>query len=231
MDFLRPNTKSLLDSQFADGNYINAKDKRVVVIGGGDTGNDCIGTSLRHGCASVVNFELLPKPPAERAPDNPWPEWPRIFRVAYGHAEAEAKYGHDPREYCILSKRFIDDGNGNVAGIETVRVEWVKDEKGAFQMKEVPGSEQVFEADLVFLALGFLGPEHAVIEGAGVEVDPRSNYKADYGKFQTSVPGVFAAGDCRRGQSLVVWGIAEGRGAARAVDEYLMGSSSLPCPD
>lgn len=231
MDFLRPNTKSLLDSQFADGNYINAKDKRVVVIGGGDTGNDCIGTSLRHGCASVVNFELLPKPPAERAPDNPWPEWPRIFRVDYGHAEAEAKFGHDPREYCILSKRFIDDGNGNVAGIETVRVEWVKDEKGAFQMKEVPGSEQVFEADLVFLALGFLGPEHAVIEGAGVEVDPRSNYKADYGKFQTSVPGVFAAGDCRRGQSLVVWGIAEGRGAARAVDEYLMGSSSLPCPD
>ena len=231
MDFLRPNTKSLLDSKLEDGRYISAKSKRVVVIGGGDTGNDCIGTSIRHGCASVVNFELLPKPPSERVDGNPWPEWPKIFRVDYGHAEAEASFGRDPREYCVLSKRFLGDDQGRVTGIETVRVEWVKDERGGFQMREVPGSEQVFEADLVFLALGFVGPEQVVVEGAGVELDARSNFAAAYGRFETSVPGIFAAGDCRRGQSLIVWGIAEGRGVARAVDEFLTGESSLACPD
>ncbi len=231
MDFLRANTKSLLDSKLEDGKYISAKGKRVVVIGGGDTGTDCIGTSLRHGCASMVNFELLPKPPAGRAADNPWPEWPRIFRVDYGHEESAATFGKDPREFCVVSKRFVDDGKGNVAGIETVRVEWVKDDQGRFQMKEVPGSNQLFEADLVFLAMGFVGPEGSVLEGVEVERDPRSNYKAEYGSFRTNVDGLFAAGDCRRGQSLVVWGIAEGRGVAKAVDAYLMGESKLPAPD
>jgi NAD(P)H-dependent glutamate synthase small subunit len=231
MDFLQRNTKSLMDSKLEDGQYISARGKRVIVIGGGDTGTDCIGTSLRHGCTSLVNFELLPKPPAERAPDNPWPEWPVIFRVDYGHEEAAAKFGRDPREYRVLSKRFSDDGKGNVAGIETVRVEWTKDAEGRWQMSEAPGSERVFEADLVFLAMGFLGPEDTLAEQLGLERDARSNYKADYGKYATSADGIFAAGDCRRGQSLVVWAMAEGRGVARAVDRFLMGSSDLPAPD
>ena len=231
MEFLLKNTKSLMDSELEDGSYISAKGKRVIVIGGGDTGTDCIGTSIRHGCTSLVNFELLPKPPAERAPSNPWPEWPVIFRVDYGHQEAEAKFGKDPREFCVLSKRFLDDGNGNVSGIETVRIEWTKDDEGKWQMSEVPGSEEIFEADLVFLAMGFLGPEDTLAEQLGLERDPRSNFKAEYGKYATTTDGVFAAGDCRRGQSLVVWGIAEGRGAARAVDTFLMGRSDLPAPD
>jgi len=231
MEFLLKNTKSLMDSKLEDGAYISAEGKRVIVIGGGDTGTDCIGTSIRHGCTSMVNFELLPRPPAERADDNPWPEWPVIFRVDYGHQEASAKFGKDPREYRVLSKRFLDDGNGSVAGVETVRVEWGKDADGKWQMSEVPGSEEIFEADLVFLAMGFLGPEDTLAEQLGLERDPRSNFKAEYGKYATSTEGVFAAGDCRRGQSLVVWGIAEGRGAARAVDTFLMGSSDLPAPD
>ncbi|MFW6050949.1 MAG: glutamate synthase subunit beta [Myxococcota bacterium] len=230
MEFLLENTKSLLDSNLEDGRYISAKGKRVIVIGGGDTGTDCIGTAIRHGCQSLVNFELLPKPPDERAPDNPWPEWPKIFRVDYGHAEAAAKWGSDPREYCVLSKEFVDDGKGNVAGIKTVRVEWNRDENGRFQMLEVPGSEQVFEADLVLLAMGFLGPEDTLAEKLGIERDPRSNFKAGLGRYATSAPKVFAAGDCRRGQSLIVWAIAEGRAAARAIDEFLVGSSDLPAP-
>ncbi|PQO32056.1 glutamate synthase subunit beta [Bremerella cremea] len=228
MEFLKANTKSLLDSKLEDGNYISAEGKDVIVIGGGDTGTDCIGTSIRHGCTSMVNFELLPKPPAERAPDNPWPQWARIFRVDYGHQEAEAKFGNDPREFCILSKEFIDDGNGNVAGIKTVTVQWTKDDSGRWNMSEVPGSEKVFKADLVLLAMGFLGPEATLVEKLGMETDQRSNFKADYGRFATSIDGVFAAGDCRRGQSLVVWAINEGRAAARECDKYLMGVSSLP---
>lgn len=229
MEFLTANTSSLLDSQHADGNYISAKGKRVVVIGGGDTGCDCIGTSLRHGCTKLVNFELMDQPPESRAVDNPWPQWPRVFRTDYGHEEATEKFGTDPRTYCILSKEFIDDGNGNVCGIKTVRVEWTN-EGGRMTMKEVPGSEAIVEADLVLLAMGFLGPENYVSEILGIELDPRSNYKAEHGKFTTSVPGVFAAGDCRRGQSLVVWAINEGRGAARAIDIYLRGESTLPAP-
>lgn len=231
MEFLLKNTKSLLDTKHEDGAYISAEGKRVIVIGGGDTGTDCIGTSIRHGCTALVNFELLAKPPADRAPDNPWPEWPNVFRVDYGHQESAARFGKDPREYCVLSKRFLDDGDGNVAGIETVRVEWQKDAVGKWQMSEVPGSEQTFEADLVFLSMGFLGPEDTLAEHLGLERDPRSNFKAAYGDYATNVEGVFAAGDCRRGQSLIVWGIAEGRGAARAVDTFLMGSSDLPAPD
>ncbi len=229
MEFLSANTKSLLDSQLRDGAFISAHDKDVIVIGGGDTGTDCIGTSLRHGCRSLVNFELLPKPPQERAGDNPWPQWPRIFRVDYGHAEVAARFGNDPREFCILTKEFLDDGQGNLAGLRTVDIEWVR-EAGRFQMREVPGSEREWKADLVLLAMGFLGPEHYVSDLLKIDYDERSNYRAQHGRFATSHPKVFAAGDCRRGQSLVVWAINEGRGAARAVDQFLMGSSTLPAP-
>ncbi len=228
MEYLLKNTKSLLDSGLNDGNYISAKDKNVVVIGGGDTGTDCIGTSMRHGCKSLVNFELLPEPPEHRAPGNPWPEWPRIFRVDYGHAEVKAKFGADPRQYCVLSKEFVDNGDGGVAAIRTVRVDWKKDDSGRFQMEERPGSEEEFKADLVFLAMGFLGPEQTLVPALGLETDDRSNFRAEYGRYATSVEGVFAAGDCRRGQSLVVWAINEGREAAREIDRYLVGSTTLP---
>ena len=227
LEFLGANTKSLLDSNLTDGKNISAKGKKVIVIGGGDTGNDCIGTSLRHGAASVVNFEVLPKPPAERTLDMPWPTFPRTLKVDYGHGEAIEKFGKDPREYCISTKEFVSDGNGNVKGLKTVRVEWKKNEAGQFAMSEIAGSEEYFEADLVFLALGFLGPEDGILKDLGVEVDPRSNVKADYGKFSTSAPKVFASGDARRGQSLVVWAINEGRGAAREIDRFLTGKTWL----
>lgn len=204
MEFLHKNTKSLLDSELADGGYISAKGKHVVVIGGGDTGNDCIGTSVRHGAKSVVNFELLPQPAETRARDNPWPQWPRIYRVDYGHSEVRQHTGKDPREYCIKSSKFVSDGNGTVKGIETVRVEWSKDDAGKWVLKDVEGSEEFFPADLVLLAMGFLGPEQRAI-GDEVEKDGRTNVKTPAGKYSTNIDGVFAAGDCRRGQSLIVW--------------------------
>ncbi|KAK6925989.1 Glutamate synthase, alpha subunit, C-terminal [Dillenia turbinata] len=222
MEFLHANTKSLLDSNLQDGKFISAKGKRVVVIGGGDTGTDCIGTSIRHGCSSIVNLELLPQPPQTRAQGNPWPQWPRIFRVDYGHEEAASKFGKDPRSYEVLTKRFIGDENGAVKGLEVVRVKWEKDASGKFQFKEVEGSEEIIEADLVLLAMGFLGPESTIADKLGLEKDNRSNFKADYGCFSSSVEGIFAAGDCRRGQSLVVWAISEGRQAASQVDKYLI---------
>ena len=229
MDFLTANTKSLLDSGLEDGNYISAKDRKVIVIGGGDTGTDCIGTSIRHGCSGMVNLELLDQPPADRAVGNPWPQWPIIQRTDYGHEESMAKFGVDPRRYAMLSKEFVDDGDGNVAGLRVVRIEWSMQD-GRMQMAEIDGSEEVIEADLVLLAMGFLGPENYVSDPLGIARDERSNYLAAHGSFATSVPGVFAAGDCRRGQSLVVWGINEGRGAARAIDAYLQGDSTLPAP-
>jgi len=232
MEFLTANTRVLLDSgyldsQLKDGNYISAADKDVIVIGGGDTGTDCIGTSLRHGCQSMVNFELLPQSPAQRAEDNPWPLWPKIHRVDYGHEESIERFGRDPREYGILTKEFIDDGKGNVAGVKTVEVCWTNVD-GQWHMEEVAGTEKVWDADLVLLSMGFLGPEHYLSDAASIEYDARSNYQAEYGKYQTSVEGIFTAGDCRRGQSLVVWGINEGREAAREIDCYLMGESQLP---
>ncbi|MBP87028.1 MAG: glutamate synthase [Planctomycetaceae bacterium] len=229
MDFLTRNTKSLLDSQLNDRANISAAGKKVIVIGGGDTGADCIGTSLRHGATSIVNFELLDQPPVERASNNPWPQWPRVFRIDYSHAETKEKLGEDPRTYAILSKEFIDDGNGNVKAVKTVRINWSKPgEKAPFT--EVPGSQEIFECDLVFLSMGFLGPEHTVSEMLGLEYDQRSNFATEHSQFATSVNNVFAAGDCRRGQSLVVWAINEGRGAARAIDKFLMGHSNLPAP-
>ena len=225
--FLHANTKSLLDSNLRDGQYLSAKDKDVIVIGGGDTGTDCIGTSLRHGCKSLVNFELMPQPPESRAPDNPWPQWPRIYRTDYGHEEASATFGHDPRNYRLLTKEFIGDGNGQVKAVKSIEVQWTGT-NGKIAMTEIPGTEKIWPANLVLLAMGFLGPEETIVKQLGLETDPRSNFKADYGKYATSVEGVFAAGDCRRGQSLVVWAINEGRGAARQCDLYLMGHTELP---
>jgi glutamate synthase (NADPH/NADH) small chain len=227
MDFLHQNTKSLLDSRHEDGKYLSAKHRDVIVIGGGDTGTDCVGTSMRHGCRSLLQFEILAMPPEQRAPDNPWPQWPKVYRLDYGQEEALARFGRDPREYCITTKKFVGDENGHVKELHTMRVEWSRD-NGRVIPKEIPGSERVFPAQLVLLAMGFLGPENQLLDQLGVEKDPRSNAKAEHGKFQTSVPWIFAAGDMRRGQSLVVWAINEGRGAARECDRFLMGTTALP---
>ena len=254
MDFLTRNTKALLDESAgsrewgagtllapgsvlrapsSNGHYLSAKGKHVIVIGGGDTGADCIGTAVRHGAKSIVNLELLDMPPAERAANNPWPQWPRIYRVEYSHAETEAKLGADPRQFSLLTSEFVDDGEGQLCGVRTVTVDWSKKgEKAPFS--EVPGSEKIWPADLVLLAAGFIGPELSVGEMLGVSSqNPRGNWQtfaAEHGAFATNVERVFAAGDCRRGQSLVVWAINEGRGAARAIDEYLMGSTTLAAP-
>jgi glutamate synthase (NADPH/NADH) small chain len=227
MDFLHANTKSLLDSNHKDGRYISAKDKHVIVVGGGDTGTDCVGTSMRHGCKSLTQLEILPRPPDTRQPDNPWPEWPKVYKLDYGQEEANARFGADPRIYLTTGEKFAGDSNRRVKELHVYDVEWTKNEQGAFIPKRVPGTEKILPADLVLLAMGFVGPEETVLAKLGVERDPRSNAKAEYGEFATNVPGVFAAGDCRRGQSLVVWAINEGRGAARACDRFLMGTTQL----
>ncbi len=227
MEFLTSNTRSLLD-RHRNGNFISAEGKHVIVIGGGDTGTDCVGTSLRQGCKSLVQIEILPRPPMDRAHDNPWPEWPKIYRLDYGQEEAAAKFGADPRVYLTTAKKFIDDGHGSVKEILTVQIQWERNEKGQFVPKEVPGSEQVRPAQLVLLAMGFLGPEQPLLEALGLERDARTNVKAEFEKYSTNLKGVFAAGDCRRGQSLVVWAFNEGRGAARECDRYLMGHTHLP---
>jgi len=227
VDFLRADTRSLLGTPAASDDWISARHKTVVVIGGGDTGTDCVGTSVRHGCTGVAQLEIMPRPPDTRPADNPWPEWPRTFRTDYGQEEAKELFGRDPREFAILTKRFVGDGNGRVAEVHTVRVEW-EQRDGRPSFRELPGTEQRWPAQLVLLAMGFLGPERTLIEQFGLEQDGRSNVAAEYGKFATGVPGVFAAGDMRRGQSLVVWAINEGRGAARECDRYLMGATHLP---
>jgi glutamate synthase (NADPH/NADH) small chain len=228
MEFLHDNTKSLLDSDHKDGNYISAKEKHVIVVGGGDTGTDCVGTAMRHKCKSLTQLEILPRPPDARQPDNPWPEWPKVYKLDYGQEEAKARFGDDPRIYLTTGEKFVGDEQGQVKEMHIYDVEWTKDAKGAFIPKRVPGSEKVLQADLVLLAMGFLGPEEKILNDLGVERDPRSNAKAEHGKFATNVAGIFAAGDCRRGQSLVVWAINEGRGAARECDRYLMGTTGLP---
>jgi glutamate synthase (NADPH/NADH) small chain len=227
MEFLTANTKSILDGK-KNGSFISAAGKDVIVIGGGDTGTDCVGTSLRQGCKSLVQVEILPKPPLERAADNPWPEWPKIYRLDYGQEEAAAKFGADPRIYLTTATKFEGDANGQVKAIHTVQVTWEKNDKGQFIPKNVPDTEKVLPAQLVLLAMGFLGPEQPLLEALKLERDPRSNVKAEFEKYSTNLKGVFACGDCRRGQSLVVWAFNEGRGAARECDRFLMGTTDLP---
>jgi glutamate synthase (NADPH/NADH) small chain len=227
MDFLTVSTQAVLKDA-PDSTPITAKGKDVVVLGGGDTGTDCVGTSMRHGCKSLTQIEIMPMPPMDRAEDNPWPEWPKVYKMDYGQEEAAAKFGSDPRVYLTTVKRFNGDAAGNLASVVTVNIRWEKNEKGQFIPVEQPGSEKEHPAQLALLAMGFLGPEQALLKDLKVDTDARSNVKAEYGKYGTSVPGVFAAGDARRGQSLVVWAINEGRGAARECDRYLMGATELP---
>ncbi len=227
MEFLSGNTANVLNGN-SGKELISAKGKDVVVIGGGDTGTDCVGTSIRHGCKNVVQVEILPKPPMERQPDNPWPQWPKTYRVDYGQEEAADIFGADPRQYLMTATKFVGDAKGQVKEVHTVQVEWQKDDKGRFIPKNIPGTEKVLPADLVLLAMGFLGPEEALLSQLKVERDERTNVKAEYGSFATNIPGVFSAGDMRRGQSLVVWAIHEGRAAARECDRFLMGTTELP---
>ena len=227
MDFLTANTKAVLNKH-KNGDFIAATGKDVVIIGGGDTGTDCVGTSMRHGCKSLVQLEIMAKPPLSRAADNPWPEWPKTYKLDYGQEEAAAKFGDDPRVYLTTATKFEGDEKGHVKAVHVVNVEWKKNDKGQFGPQPVPGTEKVLPAQLVLLAMGFLGPEQPLLDALNVERDARSNVKAEHEKYTTSIPGVFAAGDCRRGQSLIVWAFNEGRGAARECDRYLMGATDLP---
>ena len=225
--FLHLNTKSLLDSGHKDGKYISAKDKHVIVIGGGDTGTDCVGTALRHGCKTLNQFEIMPRPPDQRNTDNPWPEWGKIFRVDYGQAEAKAHFGSDPRSYLIMTEQFVGDENGNVKELHTVDIDWDYRD-GVLRPLRKAGTERVWDADIVLLSMGFVGPEDTIVKQLKLDCDDLSNVQAEHGKYTTNIEGVFAAGDMRRGQSLVVWAINEGREAARECDRYLMGTSNLP---
>ena len=228
VDFLKATTKSLLDSKFADKKFIPVEGKHVVVIGGGDTGNDCVGTSIRLGAASVTQLEMMPKLPDSRAENNPWPQWPRICKTDYGQEEAIAVFGHDPRIYKTTVTEFIKDKSGNVKKAKIVSLESKKDEKtGRMMMVPVEGTEKEIKADLVLIAAGFLGSQEYVTKAFGVEVNERTNVKTQPGKYQTNVTNVFTAGDMHRGQSLVVWAIREGREAAREIDESLMGYTNL----
>ncbi len=219
MDFLTSNTKSLLDNGQPDQSDLSADGKNVIVIGGGDTGTDCIGTSLRQGAKSIINFELMSRPPEDRSDNNPWPEWPVIFRVDYGHEESSKVFGKDPRHYQLLTKSFIKDSNGNVKGINTINVDFIDG-----KLLEIEGTEKTWDAELVLLSMGFLSPEHYLSDDAEIELDQRGNYLSEHGDYKTSKEGIFSAGDCRRGQSLVVWAINEGRGVAFSVDNYLANS-------
>jgi glutamate synthase (NADPH/NADH) small chain len=227
MEFLHSHTKHWLDGH-SNGSPISADGRDVVVIGGGDTGTDCVGTALRLNCKSLVQLEILPRPPMNRAKDNPWPEWPKVYRLDYGQEEAAAKFGGDPRIYLTTAKKFAGDDSGAVKEVHTVQIEWQRNEKGQFVAAEVAGTDQVRPAQLVLLAMGFLGPEQPLLEQLAIERDARSNVKAEHDKYATNIRGVFAAGDARRGQSLVVWAFNEGRGAARECDRFLMGSTDLP---
>ena len=228
VDFLKANTKSLLDSDFEDKKYVDTKGKNVVIIGGGDTGNDCVGTSIRHGCKSVTQIEMMPKAPDTRSASNPWPEWPKICKTDYGQEEVIAVFGHDPRIYESTVKEFVKDKNGSLKAVKIVKLSWEKDPaSGRMKMSEVPGSEQTLPAEIVLIAAGFLGSQKYVTDAFHVDINERSNVKTGAGAYETSVKNVFTAGDMHRGQSLVVWAIREGREAARAVDESLMGYTNL----
>lgn len=228
VDFLKSTTKALLDNGLRDGTYISAKDKNVIIIGGGDTGNDCVGTCVRHGAKSVTQLEMMPKLPDTRAENNPWPEWPRVCKTDYGQEEAAEIYGADPRVYQTTVKELIADENGDLKQAVLVKLNAEKDENsGRLRMVPREGSEYTVEVDLLLIAAGFLGSESYVTEAFGVELDGRTNVQTANGTHQTSVDRVFAAGDMRRGQSLVVWAIREGRDCAREVDESLMGYTNL----
>ena len=234
MDFLHANTRSLLDSgdpgrrDHGDGRYLSAAGKDVIVIGGGDTGTDCVATALRHGCRSLVQFEIMPQPPDARADDNPWPQWPRVHKMDYGQAEAAAVFGNDPRAFCVQTTELLGDENGCLRSLRTADVAWRANGDGRPSPHALPGTAREWPAQVVILALGFLGPEGDLPRSLGVTLDGRANIAAPYGRFQTSASHVFAAGDARRGQSLVVWAINEGRAAAREVDRWLMGETDLP---
>lgn len=227
VDFLKANTKSLLDSAFQDGNFVNTKEKNVVIIGGGDTGNDCVGTSIRQGCKSVTQIEMMPKAPDERAEDNPWPQWPKVCKTDYGQEEAIAVFGHDPRIYESTVKEFVKDKSGKLKAVKIVKLSWEKDEAGRMVWKETAGSEQTLPAEIVLIAAGFTGSQKYVTDAFKVEVNQRTNVNTLPGAYETNVKNVFTAGDMHRGQSLVVWAIREGREAARVVDESLMGYTNL----
>ena len=227
MDYLTASTKALLDGK-PDQAPMHAKGKNVVVLGGGDTGTDCVGTAMRQACKTLTQLEILPKPPMDRAEDNPWPEWPRVYKLDYGQEEAAAKFGADPRAYLTTVKKFVGDADGNVASVVSVEIGWEKNAAGQFVPVERPGSEKTTPAELVLLAMGFTGPEEGLLKDLSVARDGRGNVQAEHEQYTTSVKGVFAAGDCRRGQSLIVWAINEGRGVAREVDRFLMGSTQLP---
>lgn len=227
VDFLKATTKSLIRSNLSDGYYISAKYKNVVVIGGGDTGNDCVGTAIRHGCKSVTQLEMMPKPPEERAADNPWPEWPRVCKTDYGQEEAIAVFGHDPRVYQTTVKRFLANGKNHIRGIETIKLQAVRDpQTGRVRMEQIPGSEQIMPADLVLIAAGFLGAQSYVTDAFGVALTQRTTVATAPGHYRTAADKIFTAGDMHRGQSLVVWAICEGRGCAREVNAYLMGHTN-----
>ncbi|WEK55856.1 MAG: glutamate synthase subunit beta [Candidatus Cohnella colombiensis] len=229
MDYLNSTIKSYLDQDLAEGTYISGKNKHVIVIGGGDTGTDCVATALRHGCLSITQFGTHAKSPLTRDPiNNPWPEYPNVYTLDYAHEEARALYGEDPRAFSVLTKKFVGDENGNVKELHTVQIHRYIDEQGRKIYEELPGTEKVWPADLVLVAVGFEGPERTIIDQLGLVTDRRTNVKARYGDYKTNVDKVFAAGDMRRGQSLIVWAINEGRGAAHEVDKYLMGSTMLP---
>lgn len=222
VDFLTQNTRSLLNSNLNDGLYLSAKNKDVLVIGGGDTGTDCVATSIRHGCNSVTQLEIMPKPLPARQDSNPWPQWPKIYSIDYGQQEAISMFGHDPRVYSTMTKKIIGDARGNVEAVETVEVEWRKDYSGRMAPYEIPASRKVIKANMIMIAMGFTGPEDKLPDQIGIERDVRSNIKTGHGKFMTNIDGIFAAGDVRRGQSLVVWAIDEGRKAAKECNEYLV---------
>jgi glutamate synthase (NADPH/NADH) small chain len=219
MDFLKKNNE-VVDGISEPTKELSAEGKNVIVIGGGDTGSDCVGTSNRHGAKSVTNFEIMPMPSSTRTIENPWPYWSFTLKTTSSHEEGVE------RNWSIATRKFITDDNGNLKALETIDVEWVKTEGGAPKLQEVPGTEKQWPCEMVLLALGFTGPEKTLSQQLGLEVDTKTNIKAD--KYQTNVPNIFAAGDMRRGQSLIVWAISEGREAARKVDKYLMGRTALP---
>lgn len=228
VDYLKANTRSLLDSNFEDKKYIDTKDKNVVIIGGGDTGNDCVGTAVRHGAKTVIQIEMMPKAPDKRGDNNSWPEWPKISKTDYGQQEAIALYGEDPRIYQSTVKEFIKNKDGNISAVKIVKLDWKQDiASGRMLMQEVPDTESVIPAEIVLIAAGFLGSQKYVTDAFKVEVNEHTNVKTKVGKYETSVPNLFTAGDMHRGQSLVVWAIREGREAAREIDERLMGYTNI----